>query len=197
MTASQYEVNRETLAFTIAIHAAFGNTLAIVGMSLNDRYLRDQIENSRTSLGDVYWFDSKFPDPLASWASQHGIETVQVDWAEFWDYWRELPVNIVSSELCSAWYLAISEATEEVEGGSLSSLLRTLSDRRGTPVPQGLRSLAENMAVAGRNAGEPVRPRLVTGREPRSIELAVKRRMQDAGIPIPVISKTYASRVTL
>lgn len=189
MTASQYKSNRETLAFRLAIHAAFGNTLAIVGMSLDDKYLRHQIKKSRTSLGDVYWFGEEFPDKLANWASQHRIETVQVHWPEFWNRWRELPVDIASSDLCSAWYLAVSEATEEVEGGFFGGLLRGLLNRPGA-VPQNLLTLAEHMAVAGRNAGEPARPRLVNGREPRSIELAVKKRMQDAGIPIPVISKT-------
>jgi len=83
MTASQYKVNRETLAFRLAIHAAFGNTLVIVGMSLNDDYLRQQIEASRASLEEIYWFDSQFPGRLATWAQQHEIKMAKIDWSTF------------------------------------------------------------------------------------------------------------------
>lgn len=187
MTASQYEANRASLAFSLAIHSAFGNTLVIVGMSLDDNYLREQIEVSRRSLGDVYWFDSRFPEELASWAARNEIRTVQVDWGEFWKHWRELPVELERSELSAAWYLAVDEATDEAEGGSLGSLERSLSGL--TNVPDALAALAQTMADDARAAGEPGHPRMIRGESPRAIELALRQRLIEAGIPIPAIQK--------
>jgi SIR2-like domain len=196
MTAGQYESNRETLAFTLAIHAAFGNTLVIVGMSLNDDYLRQQIQEFRASLGDIYWFDSQFPERLATWAARQEINTVQVNWPEFWSHWQQLPVAIDRSDLRVAWYLAVDEAAAEALGGSIGDLERSLLHRSEANIPENLRRLAEVMADAGRRAGEPGTPRLVKGKDPRTIEMAVRKRMQASSIPIPVISKTYDPRVT-
>ena len=187
MTASQYEANRASLAFALAIHSAFGNTLVIVGMSLDDEYLREQIEESRRSLGDVYWFDSRFPDEPASWAARNEITTVQVEWGEFWNHWRELPVELDRSGLCAAWYLAVEEATEEAEGGSLGSLERSLSGL--TNVPADLAELARRMAGEGRSAGESGRARTIRGESPRAIELTLRQRLIDAEIPLPAIQK--------
>jgi hypothetical protein len=189
MTTSQYEANRESLAFALAIHAAFGNTLVIVGMSLNDAYLREQIQEFRRSLGDVYWFDSTFPPDLVRWASRHEITMVPVDWPDFWNVTASLPVNIDVSDLCSAWYLAVNEATEEAEGGSLGALQRSLPDESQS---SDLARLARRMARAGKDSGESGKARTVRGREPRDIELAVRQRLIDAGIPIPALAKLYA-----
>jgi hypothetical protein len=195
MTASQYKANRETLAFRLAIHAAFGNTLVIVGMSLNDGYLRQQIEASRASLEDIYWFDSHFPEKLATWAQQHEIKMVKVDWPSFWDHWHKLPVDIESSDLGAAWYLAISEASDEASGGSLADLQRAISSRPDA-YSSSFRRLAESMAVASQRVGEPGRPRLVKGQAPWTVELAVRNRLHDANIPIPSIHKTYGREVS-
>jgi hypothetical protein len=50
MTESDYHSKNGTLAFGLAIHLAFGNNLAIVGMSLDDEFLRKQIEDSRRQI---------------------------------------------------------------------------------------------------------------------------------------------------
>jgi hypothetical protein len=196
MTASQYDRNRETLAFRLAIHAAFGNTLVIVGMSLKDPHLQQQIESSRASLADVYWFDCDFPGPMSSWARSNRITTVGVDWSGFWDLWRELPVSIARSDLCAAWYLAVNEAADEASGGSLSDLKRSLTNLPQGRIPPDLTALAERMALAGASLGEPGEVRSVSGQHPRAIELAVRKRMQDENIPTPTISKTYDPGVT-
>jgi len=49
---------------TLAINVAFANTLLIVGMSLNDDYLRQHIEAARDDLREIYWFDSSFQRSL-------------------------------------------------------------------------------------------------------------------------------------
>src|SRR4029078_3895706 len=115
--------------FGLAVHASFGNSLAIVGMSLDDEYLRDHLQRYRASIGPIYWFNSHSPPELSAWAEAHGVTTVQVDWGEFWAQWRET-VKLESCDLAAAWYLAISEATAEAEGGSLGSLQRSLRDRQ-------------------------------------------------------------------
>ena len=89
MTATQYEANGQTLAFRLAVHAAFGNTLAIVGMSLDDDYLREQIESFRASIGLIYWFNSQFTDDKSSWAEKHRITTVRSAWRDFWQHWAD------------------------------------------------------------------------------------------------------------
>jgi len=72
MTASEYQANSQTLAFGVAIHAAFSNTLAIVGMSLDDQYLRRQLDQFRESIGRIYWFNSQFSDELSDLGSRAG-----------------------------------------------------------------------------------------------------------------------------
>jgi hypothetical protein len=189
MTASQYERNRASLAFGLAIHSAFGNKLAIVGMSLGDAYLRRQIEQSRGTLGEVYWFDSQFAGELAHWAALNNITTVHVDWREFWNHWRQLPVEIDRSELAAAWYLTVAEATEEAEGGPLGSLQRSLSEH--TNVPPSLASLARSMAEAGQGAGEPGVSRTVRGENPTAVEQALLQRLRQANIPKPELQKQF------
>ena len=44
LAQSEYRAMNGTLALQLAAHAAFGSNLAIVGMSLDDRYLREQLE---------------------------------------------------------------------------------------------------------------------------------------------------------
>ena len=190
MTASQYEANSQTLAFGLAVHASFGNSLAIVGMSLDDEYLRDHLQRYRASIGPIYWFNSHFPPELSAWAEAHGVTTVQVDWGEFWAQWRET-VKLESCDLAAAWYLAISEATEEAEGGSLGSLQRSLRDRQQPAAANAnLARVAQSLAKAGTALSEPGAKRLIDGKEPRTIELALRARLIEEQIALPMISKT-------
>jgi hypothetical protein len=193
MTATQYDVNSQTLAFGLAIHASFGNTLVIVGMSLEDQYLRRQIEQFRADLGSIFWFNSHFPDALLSWAEEHDITMVCSEWSDFWEQWRRLPIDLDTRDLAAAWYLAVSEAVEEAEGGSLGSLERSLMEKQPTRVSEEFRRLAARLSQTGTVAGEPGTKRTIGGKEPRAIELALRQRMFDAGHPLPRISKTYAS----
>ncbi len=195
MTATQYEANRQTLAFGLAVHASFSNTLAIVGMSLDDAYLRRHIEQFRSSIGPIYWFNSQFSDELSSWANEHGITTVRSQWGDFWQHWSTLPIDLERRDVAVAWYLAVSEAVEEAEGGSLGSLERSLSKMQPRDGSRGISSLAAYLAQGGTAAGEPGKGRLVGGKEPREIELKLRTRMADAGVPLPIISKKYDPHV--
>ncbi len=194
MTATQYDANSPTLAFSLAIHASFGNTLVIVGMSLDDQHLRRQIERFRASIGPIYWFNRQFSDELSSWAKEHDITTVCSEWSDFWQHWRRLPIDLEPRDLVAAWYLAVSEAVEEAEGGSLGSLERSLNEMQPTEASRGLRRLAAHLAQAGTLAGESGKKRLIGGKEPREIELALRTRMIDGRFPLPIITKTYDPR---
>ncbi len=194
MTAEEYEANRQTLAFGLAIHACFDNNLAIVGMSLDDQYLRQHIERFRTNIGQIYWFNSQFPDELASWAERCGIVRVLCQWSDFWHYWRKLVTHTSIQFDCggleTAWYLAVSEAADEAEGGYLGSLQRDLT-RTQIAADSDFEALAARMAQDGDIAGEPGKMRLIDGREPSEIAGKVRERLVDAGFHVPIISRSF------
>jgi hypothetical protein len=104
-----------------------------------------------------------------------------------------LPIDLDTRDLAAAWYLAVSEAVEEAEGGSLGSLERSLMEKQPTRVSEEFRRLAARLSQTGTVGGEPGTKRTIGGKEPRAIELALRQRMFDAGHPLPRISKTYAS----
>jgi hypothetical protein len=60
MTEEDYKTLNGTLALQLAAHAAFGNNLAIVGMSLQDEYLRKQISEFRNQINSIVWLNSQF-----------------------------------------------------------------------------------------------------------------------------------------
>lgn len=194
MTAEEYETNRQTLAFGLAIHACFDNQLAIVGMSLDDEYLRKHIESFRTNIGQIYWFNSQFPEQLVSWAERWKIIRVLCQWSDFWDYWQGLvhdkSIQFERGGLETAWYLAVSEAADEAEGGYLGSLQRSLAQTQIAP-DSNFGKLAARMAQKGKVAGEPGKKRLICGKTPSEIAGKVGDRMNAAGFEIPSITRWY------
>jgi hypothetical protein len=197
MTKAQYKANRQTLAFGLAIHAAYGNTLAIVGMSLDDEYLRKHLERFRGGIGPIFWFNSDFPDDLSAWAERNDITCVRAPWAEFWQRWHEIPIELDQNQLAIAWYMAVNEATEEAEGGAQGSLERSLAASPAAASSESFRNLAARMAAAGASAGEPGKSVLIDGKKPRKIELALRERLSGDKIQPPSISKSYGPRVSL
>jgi hypothetical protein len=192
MTASEYAENQDTLAFRLAIHAAFGNDLLIVGMSLDDEYLRSQIKEFRSSLGAVYWFDSQFSESAGAWADCNRITRIKVDWSDFWSYWGELRVEMTQTDLERAWYLAVSQAAEEAAGGSFGALLRSAGQHsRDAEAGSELLKLAEKLATVGGQAGETGEVITVRGRKPQEIELAVRERLIQAGVGLPAVQHHY------
>lgn len=194
MTTTQYEDNSQTLAFGLAIHASFGNTLVIVGMSLDDEYLRCHIERFRSSIDAIYWFNSNFSAELSAWAANHAVTCIRSAWSDFWEHWARLPIELDQQQLATAWYLAVHEAVEEVEGGTLGSLERSLAESITSQSSKGLRDLARQLGAAGVQAGETGQSRLIDGQAPRQIERALRDRLIHDKIPVPIISKTYGPR---
>ena len=91
--------------------------------------------------------------------------------------------------------MAVNEAVEEAEGGSLGSMRRSMGGAEPGEATEGLRAVAERMARAGTTAGEPGTERLIGGKKPRAIVLALRARLEDAGVSLPTITKTYDPRV--
>ncbi len=58
----EYKDHKGSLAYELAIHAAFQSHLAIVGMSLDDRYLIEHLTDFRDQIRDVLWFLGGQPD---------------------------------------------------------------------------------------------------------------------------------------
>jgi hypothetical protein len=128
MTKSQYKALGNSLAFALAVHAAFGSNLAIVGMSLEDDYLRDHLSSFRKDIGSIFWFNSEFPKAPAEWAKENDVEMVPVTWREFWNWWlRDRRHEIDEAGLCAAWYRTLSEASDEALGGAVTQLASSLA----------------------------------------------------------------------
>lgn len=87
MTEKEYESLTETLGFQLAIHSAFEEFLVIVGMSLHDRYLREQIAENREYVKGVYWYSSdadSFDNETIKWVEENEITIIPVEWSSFW-----------------------------------------------------------------------------------------------------------------
>lgn len=179
MTQSQYSNQANTLAFALAAHAAFGCDLAIVGMSLEDEYLRKQITSFRGDIRAIYWFNSEFKEAPAEWARNNRVEMLAVNWPEFWNWWFEDRAWEVNEEgLCAAWYRALLEAWAEVNGGAATSLARLFADMgRDSRLPEIASELGET--------GEPVAEDLAALSE---VVHEVGRRINKKGFGLPAPS---------
>lgn len=85
ITATDYSDLKANLAFQLSIHHAFDDNLIIIGMSLEDQYLRDQISNFRDYLHGIYWVNSQRAlDRHKDWIKNTRIEGIAVNWSDFW-----------------------------------------------------------------------------------------------------------------
>lgn len=179
MTAAEYASNQPSLAFSAAIQAAFRKPLAIVGMSLDDQYLKDQIERYRSDIGEVLWFNERWPDGTKDWAQRHDVRVVDVPWARFWALWPALHGDQVEEAglLAAAW-LAASLAAEEAAGGSAHGLVEQLQ-RKPT---EGTAALVAALGSASAASGEPRTRRTVNGKAPQAIVTRLEEHLRRAGI---------------
>jgi SIR2-like protein len=117
MASSEYESMRGTLGLQIALHNAFESKLAIVGMSLEDAYLREQIRSFRSQIDTIYWFMDAPSDEDKSWAWANNVTIVQQPWAVFWERAEDiLPCPIREECLYQTWLIAVGEAFKECSG---------------------------------------------------------------------------------
>ena len=172
MTLEEYKTLNGTLALQLAAHAAFGNNLAIVGMSLQDEYLRKQISEFRNQINSIVWFNSQFGD-LEAWAMCNRIDMVPVRRSEFWEQWntRDVPKD----GLMIAWYRVVHEAADELSGGTAYLIAKSISDD----------CIRENMLVESARIGESGELRLVNGQDPSHILNKFKELLKAKDIRIP------------
>jgi hypothetical protein len=190
MTDEDYEALQQSLAFGIAVHGAFAARLAIVGMSLDDQYLRRQIEQHRSSIDTIYWFNDDFSARSAAWARRNDVSMVRSPWHAFWAECAALGVETNRDDVLAAWYLAVNVATDEVEGGPLTGLRRLAEGFE--ECPSGLMQLAERAATRGRESGESDRTMLVHGKPASEIEVRLRQRLIDDGVELPVLQSSYS-----
>ena len=115
MTEREYRSMDATLAFQLAVHAAFGLDLVIVGMSLEDRYLRIQLEQFRHQIESVTWLVSSTPsEALAEWAYRAQVSVVKVSWPDFWsEVVKQLP-GPEEPNLAYEWILLVEYALKQL-----------------------------------------------------------------------------------
>lgn len=70
-------------SFHTAIVSASNRALAVVGMSLDDDYLRETIAKHRNLVGDIYWF-VEGDSPHEEWAAANAINVVRSEHDVFW-----------------------------------------------------------------------------------------------------------------
>jgi SIR2-like domain len=178
MTEEEYKTLNGTLAFRLAAHAAFGNHLAIVGMSLQDKYLRDQITEFRSQIESIIWFNSSFGG-LEVWANCTRVEMVQVQWSEFWAHWNA--ADVLEEGLMNAWCRVVDEAADELSGGRVYQMAQSITDDFGS------KQTFEDSA----RIGESGQPRLVDGQEPSNILVQLTKLLQARNILPPASMKRF------
>lgn len=110
MCERDYKTLNGTLALQLAAHAAFESNLAIVGMSLEDDYLRKQIADFRHHIRRIVWFRSDPPDvETTRWAWRNAVEIAVQPWSAFWSATSSLP-SPDEIALTQAWMGLVSRA---------------------------------------------------------------------------------------
>lgn len=148
LTTSEYASMRGSLALELAVHSAFGQSLAIVGMSLDDDYLREQILKFRDELDSVYWFSNRASHTeYETWMDRAHITAVDVStWQNFWEQTKStFPVSSKTLESC--WYNLFRSADLTVNSGAeLHSEVLTM-DAKDLPLNETEELLKEKQAV--------------------------------------------------
>lgn len=94
LTSRDYNSLSGTLGLQIAIHQAFMENVLIIGMSLEDSYLREQIAQFRPQMRDVYWIrGGNGPARHSAWAHANDITEVFIaDFAEHWSLFSRFAI---------------------------------------------------------------------------------------------------------
>lgn len=112
LTQQAYDSMEGTLAFQLAVHAAFQDNLMIVGMSLEDEYLRKQLAHFRKQVRKVFWFVKEVPrEEVKKWAWIQDVTIIQVkSWPDFWDQINHFFPPFDEVLLCQEWMNVIARA---------------------------------------------------------------------------------------
>lgn len=119
MTRNDYDLLPQTLALRMAVHAAFDSVLFIVGMSMEDAYLRRLLEKHYLDIFEIVWFAKKSDlqaRPISNWAKRmskkmkHFHVVTFVDWPDFWNFVSDNFHKVDEGALGQTWKRIRSDA---------------------------------------------------------------------------------------
>ncbi len=146
LKSSDYGILSSTLGFEVAIHSAFLSPLVIVGMSLQDEYLCDQLTKYRGDIHEVLWFVVEMPsDEKLKWAERNMITVVKFDSPkDLWECIHETSHIPKTSELLmnEGWKKVVHLAKEVIEGRE-----QIRRDMQNPEVSEEMRELLRMIAI--------------------------------------------------
>lgn len=120
-TDEDYKKHRHSLAYQLATHSAFDDDLVIVGMSLDDKYLREQIANFRKEIRQIFWFQTSKPltDEIKKWCWRYDINLITFNnWTEFWKIVDDVFPEPPEKDLLLTWMNIVGEAVSIINDAS-------------------------------------------------------------------------------
>jgi hypothetical protein len=149
MTSAEYDAHNGSLAYVLAVSAAFENKLWIVGMSLDDQYLRDHLKGYGSQINRIRWFNSE--DQLKryeSWARDAGVTLVPVDWSRFWStIGHALDGQVRRAGVMTAWSHVLTVALQGLIDGGPAGQLEDSARKIPLLSPAALRVKAQSRAT--------------------------------------------------
>lgn len=133
LTSNEYSSLVGTLAYQLSTHAAFHSNLVIVGMSLQDHYLRAQLSEFRQQIGKILWFMTKDEHAecersLLKDAFINNITIVKFDhWKTFWSAIQTVLPNPNKERLVKTYQSLLSQSIGLLEWRA-GQLVRLSSD---------------------------------------------------------------------
>ena len=110
LTRSEYDELQAGIAMTTAVHVALGSDLVILGMSLDDAYLRSVLMHHRRWLGEIFWIDESFKHE--EWARVAHVTMVSAPHREIW---RGLANSFVTHDASGDFAKIRQKAKEKFE----------------------------------------------------------------------------------
>jgi hypothetical protein len=100
-------------------------------MSLDDRYLREHLEQYKGQIKAIRWFGTETAlHRHGDWADRVGIKRVVVNWPNFWcTVQREIGPQVRSAGVMTAWFYAIQAAITELCEGTPGQQIEPVLDR--------------------------------------------------------------------
>lgn len=96
VSEAEYKSLNGTLAMQVAVNSAFASNLLIIGMSLNDTYLKDQLSLFRGQIHDIFWVTNSVSDSDKYWSWKNNIEIMTV--SSFDEFWFDVVENLKTTD---------------------------------------------------------------------------------------------------
>jgi len=106
MTSEEYRSLDGTLGLELAVHSCFGENVLILGMSLDDDYLRRQLVNFRNQIRRIIWVSIGAPPPKTeAWAAVNGIQVMSFEQpSELWGLFTRYRSRGPAAMMPIPWY---------------------------------------------------------------------------------------------